>query len=74
MRKFYAFSFSLTNPTKVDEILEQLEIQLPLTDLDVKAIEIISGKDEGIYAWITTNYLLETLERPQVIFFIYSNI
>lgn len=61
--------FRLTNPTKVSEILQQLEIELPKTDMDVKTIEIISGKDEGIYGWITTNYLLETLEKTQVIFF-----
>ncbi|XP_015913099.2 ectonucleoside triphosphate diphosphohydrolase 8 isoform X2 [Parasteatoda tepidariorum] len=56
---------NLTNPDRVDEILEQLNLNLTKTGLSVEAIEIISGKDEGIYGWIASNFLRKTLETPQ---------
>ncbi|XP_054721476.1 ectonucleoside triphosphate diphosphohydrolase 1-like isoform X2 [Uloborus diversus] len=55
----------LTNPTRAAKILEQLNDHLNETGLDVKAIEVITGRDEGIYGWITANFLKETLEFPQ---------
>ncbi|GFY37403.1 ectonucleoside triphosphate diphosphohydrolase 3 [Trichonephila inaurata madagascariensis] len=57
----------LTNETRANEILAQLNNQLNQTGLSVQAIEIISGEDEGIYGWITANYLQQTLEIPQKI-------
>ncbi|KAG8189339.1 hypothetical protein JTE90_021844 [Oedothorax gibbosus] len=53
------------DPDRVKRILDQLRNQLNETGLSVKAIEIISGTDEGVYAWITANFLQETLEIPQ---------
>ncbi|GFT39499.1 ectonucleoside triphosphate diphosphohydrolase 3 [Nephila pilipes] len=55
----------LTNETRANEILAQLDSHLNETQLSVQAIEIISGEDEGIYGWITANYLQQTLEIPQ---------
>ncbi|GFQ84046.1 ectonucleoside triphosphate diphosphohydrolase 3 [Trichonephila clavata] len=55
----------LTNETRANEILAQLNNQLNETELSVQAIEIISGEDEGIYGWITANYLQQTLEIAQ---------
>lgn len=56
---------NITDPSRVEEIIDQLKLQLPDTNLDVKSVEIISGSDEGIYGWITSNFLLKTLEEPQ---------
>ncbi|XP_035206936.1 ectonucleoside triphosphate diphosphohydrolase 1-like isoform X3 [Stegodyphus dumicola] len=56
---------NITNPKRADEILEQLSLHLNETGLSVKKIEIISGPDEGIYGWITANFLQNTLEREQ---------
>lgn len=58
--------YSSVNPDRANKILEQLHNQLNETGLSVNTIEIISGTDEGIYAWITANFLRETLEIPQV--------
>ncbi|GFS71382.1 ectonucleoside triphosphate diphosphohydrolase 3 [Trichonephila clavipes] len=61
----------LTNETRANEILEQLNNHLNETGLSVQAIKIISGEDEGIYGWITANYLQQTLEIPQNIKYTY---
>ncbi|GIY70187.1 ectonucleoside triphosphate diphosphohydrolase 3 [Caerostris extrusa] len=55
----------LTNEARAEEILKQLNDHLNETQLSVRAIEIITGEDEGIYGWITANYLQQTLEIPQ---------
>jgi guanosine-diphosphatase len=42
----------------LDEVRNRLETKWPyVVSSDAKAIEIMEGKDEGVYAWITTNYL-----------------
>lgn len=40
------------------EVRKHLEQDYPFAVVDKKGIEIMSGDDEGVYAWITTNYLL----------------
>ncbi|CAL1269736.1 unnamed protein product [Larinioides sclopetarius] len=55
----------LSNMSRVHDILIHLNNELDDTGLSVKAIEIISGVDEGIYGWISANFLQQTLEIPQ---------
>jgi Golgi nucleoside diphosphatase len=49
------------------EILEAVESRLrtvyefPLAEKD--PVTVIDGKDEGVYAWITANYLLDTIKE-----------
>ncbi|KAL7061437.1 hypothetical protein AAHC03_0899 [Spirometra sp. Aus1] len=56
---------NLESPLKADAIIEDLRRALP--DLGVTVynpysdIRIISGSDEGTYAWMTVNYLLKKL-------------
>lgn len=42
--------------------MEALQLSLPRTGLLLENpysdVRIMSGRDEGVYAWITTNYLL----------------
>ncbi|VDD74812.1 unnamed protein product [Mesocestoides corti] len=51
----------LDNPLKADAIMENLRSQLPHVGAKVNNpysdIRIMSGRDEGINAWITVNYL-----------------
>ena len=43
----------------LDEVRVRLESDWPFSVAkDEQAIEIMDGKDEGVYAWITANYLL----------------
>jgi guanosine-diphosphatase len=55
----------LLGPEQSAEILEAVERRLhdnypfPLQEKD--GVVIMDGKDEGVYAWITANYLLDTI-------------
>lgn len=40
------------------EVRRHLEKDFPFAVVDGDGISIMEGKDEGVYAWITTNYLL----------------
>jgi guanosine-diphosphatase len=43
----------------LDEVRQRLEVDYPFSlSKDESAVEIMDGKDEGVYAWITANYLL----------------
>lgn len=42
----------------LDAVRKNLETNWPYPVNGEKAVEIMEGKDEGVYAWITTNYLL----------------
>ncbi|KAH8148357.1 uncharacterized protein LAJ45_07458 [Morchella importuna] len=52
----------LLGPEKSQKILDavrtRLETKYPFPVVAGSGIEIMEGKDEGVYAWITTNYLL----------------
>lgn len=57
-------------PEMSDKILaavrERLETQYPFPVLaaDKGGVEVMDGTDEGVYAWITTNYLLGKIGGP----------
>nr|CDS34725.2 ectonucleoside triphosphate diphosphohydrolase [Hymenolepis microstoma] len=53
---------NLENPLKSDAIIEALQLNLHRTGLKLgnpySDVRVMSGRDEGIYAFITVNYLL----------------
>ncbi|XP_069771506.1 ectonucleoside triphosphate diphosphohydrolase 3 [Narcine bancroftii] len=61
----------LQNPTASSLILSAIEDYLRSSPFDFKGAQIISGKEEGAYGWITANYLLgnfhqrRTWKQPQ---------
>ncbi|KAI9297608.1 nucleoside phosphatase GDA1/CD39 [Neoconidiobolus thromboides FSU 785] len=42
-------------------VRHRIKHHFPFPIIDKNGVEIMSGKDEGVYAWITVNYLLEKL-------------
>lgn len=59
----------LLGKEKSDNILEEvrthLENDYPFAVVDGDGISIMDGKDEGVYAWITTNYLLGNIGNEE---------
>ncbi|PNS19289.1 hypothetical protein CAC42_2466 [Sphaceloma murrayae] len=57
-------------PEKSEAILKAVRTRLetaypfPVLDADKGGVEVMDGKDEGVYAWITTNYLLGKIGGP----------
>lgn len=57
-------------PEKSDAILKAVRQRLetvypfPVVSADKGGVEVMDGKDEGVYAWITTNYLLGKIGGP----------
>ncbi|OCF44184.1 guanosine-diphosphatase [Kwoniella heveanensis CBS 569] len=45
----------------LDEVRNRLETNWDFVVNGEKAVEIMDGKDEGVYAWITANYLLNKI-------------
>lgn len=41
----------------LDEVRNRLETNYPFVVGNERSVEIMDGKDEGVYAWITANYL-----------------
>ena len=48
----------LQNETAANEILESIENYFESQPFDFRDAQIISGQEEGIYGWITANYLM----------------
>ena len=44
-------------------VRQRLEEKYPFSLHGENAVEIMEGRDEGVYAWLTANYLLKTLEK-----------
>lgn len=49
----------------LDEVRRHLEEDYPFAVVDGEGISIMDGKDEGVYAWITTNFLLGRIGGKQ---------
>ena len=55
---------------KSDKILQAVRTRLetaypfPVVSAENGGVEVMDGKDEGVYAWITTNYLLGKIGGP----------
>ncbi|KAK6465761.1 golgi guanosine diphosphatase [Scheffersomyces coipomensis] len=49
----------------LNEVRNHLEQDYPFAVVDGDGISIMEGKDEGVYAWITTNYLLGNIGNSE---------
>lgn len=62
----------LQNETAANEVLESIENYFESHPFDFRDAQIISGQEEGIYGWITANYLmgnfLEVCENKCMVF------
>ncbi|XP_054854067.1 ectonucleoside triphosphate diphosphohydrolase 2 [Eublepharis macularius] len=50
---------NLTDPQASDSVLEAVTSTLKRYPFDFRGAKILSGEDEGVFGWVTTNYLLE---------------
>lgn len=50
---------NLTNPVEADAIL--MAVECALKPLGLQRASILSGHDEGLFAWLSTNYLFEVI-------------
>lgn len=51
-----------SHPDRVEAIMIAARCALEKTGLSVKKVEIISGEEEGLFGWITTNFLYSVLQ------------
>ncbi len=62
----------LTGPEKSQRILDAVRTHLetnypfPVVSKEENGVAIMDGSDEGVYAWITTNYLLGKIGGPDL--------
>ncbi|KAI9017477.1 nucleoside phosphatase GDA1/CD39 [Gaertneriomyces semiglobifer] len=49
----------------LDAVRHKLETQYPFPIMEPNGVEVMPGKEEGVYAWITVNYLLKKIGQPQ---------
>ncbi|XP_035218609.1 ectonucleoside triphosphate diphosphohydrolase 1-like, partial [Stegodyphus dumicola] len=57
---------NITNTKDASLILMALRYALQTTKVQVKSVDIIQGEDEGLFSWITTNFLSQTLNQSKV--------
>uniref|UniRef100_A0A8C8RE81 Ectonucleoside triphosphate diphosphohydrolase 2 n=1 Tax=Pelusios castaneus TaxID=367368 RepID=A0A8C8RE81_9SAUR len=50
---------NLTNPQASDKVLSAVTATLKSFPFDFRGAKILSGEDEGVFGWVTANYLLE---------------
>ncbi|XP_037735747.1 ectonucleoside triphosphate diphosphohydrolase 2 [Chelonia mydas] len=50
---------NLTNSTASDSVLSAVTSMLKSYPFDFRGAKILSGEDEGLFGWVTANYLLE---------------
>ncbi|XP_011532568.1 ectonucleoside triphosphate diphosphohydrolase 3 isoform X1 [Homo sapiens] len=48
----------LQNETAANEVLESIQSYFKSQPFDFRGAQIISGQEEGVYGWITANYLM----------------
>lgn len=62
----------LQNETAANEVLASIQNYFESQPFDFRGAQIISGQEEGIYGWITANYLmgnfLEVCENKCMVF------
>lgn len=62
----------LQNETAANEVLASIQNYFKSQPFDFRGAQIISGQEEGIYGWITANYLmgnfLEVCENKCMVF------
>lgn len=52
------FLIRMTDEQRSNEIMRSLELYLSSLPFDFKNASIISGQEEGLYGWVTVNYLM----------------
>lgn len=52
------FLISMTDKQRSNEIMMSLKDYLNSLPFDFKNASIISGQEEGLYGWVTVNYLM----------------
>lgn len=45
----------------LEAVRDRLEVKFPFSVVEKDGVVIMDGSDEGVYAWITANYLLNTI-------------
>uniref|UniRef100_A0A8D2IVG9 Ectonucleoside triphosphate diphosphohydrolase 2 n=2 Tax=Varanus komodoensis TaxID=61221 RepID=A0A8D2IVG9_VARKO len=50
---------NLTDPQASDRVLEAVAAMLQLYPFSFRGARILSGEEEGVFGWVTANYLLE---------------
>ncbi|XP_009875623.1 PREDICTED: ectonucleoside triphosphate diphosphohydrolase 2, partial [Apaloderma vittatum] len=50
---------NIANPQASDAVLSAVKATLKSYPFDFRGAKILSGKDEGVFGWVTANYLLE---------------
>lgn len=48
----------LQNETAAHEVLESIQSYFKSQPFDFRGAQIISGQEEGVYGWITANYIM----------------
>ncbi|KAI8976092.1 nucleoside phosphatase GDA1/CD39 [Pilobolus umbonatus] len=49
----------------LDSVVHRLETKYPFPIAGDQGVEIMDGKDEGVYAWVTVNYLLGKFKKSK---------
>lgn len=51
----------------LSEVRRRLEDRYPFAVVEKDGVAIMDGKDEGVYAWITANYLLDSMDSSYAV-------
>lgn len=54
---------SISNPQASGRVLEAVTSKLKKYPFDFRGARILSGEDEGLFGWVTANYLLENFVK-----------
>ncbi|XP_043076872.1 ectonucleoside triphosphate diphosphohydrolase 2 isoform X2 [Puntigrus tetrazona] len=55
----------ITNPGKASQILQEVKQKIKSFPFNFRGAVILSGQEEGVYGWVTVNYLLENFIKLQ---------
>lgn len=53
------FAHSIADPQVSDAVLRAVAAKLKMYPFDFRGAKILSGEEEGVFGWVTANYLLE---------------
>lgn len=56
---------SISNPQASGSVLEAVTSTLKKYPFDFRGARILSGEDEGLFGWVTANYLLENFVKVE---------
>ncbi|TFJ95282.1 coiled-coil domain-containing protein 120 [Platysternon megacephalum] len=58
---------NLTGPTVSDTLLAAVTATLKSYPFDFRGAEILSSQNEGVFGWVTVNYLLENFIKVKAV-------